>query len=226
MSFFKEQLTKLKMFVKKRLLDLVQDPFDPAQFNDPLALEIEWGSLNGGGTNFCTHRLRKIYDDRIEFKSTFKAKMFCFFFMLIGLFLLSPIYFMIVSGEGIGVGILFPLLFGGPFFAIGSYMFYRGSIPIVFDKHKGYYWHSRKSPDQFVEMDTINLLTALEDIHAIQLISEYCSGEKSSFYSYEINLVLHNGERINVVDHGKKSQILLDSELLAEFLQVTVWDAM
>jgi hypothetical protein len=65
----------------------------------------------------------------------------------------------------------------------------------------------------------------LEDVHAIQLLREYCRGNKSSYYSYELNLVLHDGRRVNVVDHGKHSQILDEARMLSECLEVPVWDA-
>ncbi|RWX50781.1 hypothetical protein VU01_12641, partial [Candidatus Electrothrix marina] len=51
------------------------------------------------------------------------------------------------------------------------------------------------------------------------------SGNKSSYCSYEINLVLQDGSRINVVDHGKKNRIREDAHALAEFLGKPLWDA-
>ena len=62
------------------------------------------------------------------------------------------------------------------------------------------------------------------EIHAIQLISEHVSGNKSSYYSYELNLVSRDGVRTNVVDHGKLDQVREDAKTLAEFLEVPVWD--
>ena len=59
----------------------------------------------------------------------------------------------------------------------------------------------------------------------MQLVSEYCRGNKSSFYSYELNLVLANGRRINVVDHGNIESLQKDARTLAAFLDIPVWDA-
>ncbi len=61
-------------------------------------------------------------------------------------------------------------------------------------------------------------------MHALQLISEYVSG-KSSYYSYELNLVLDDGSRINVVDHGNLAAIREDAGKLALFLAKPLWDA-
>ncbi len=40
-----------------------------------------------------------------------------------------------------------------------------------------------------------------------------------------VGLVLKNGKRLNVVDHGKRSLLVRDARKLASFLNVPVWDA-
>jgi hypothetical protein len=67
--------------------------------------------------------------------------------------------------------------------------------------------------------------TALGEIHALQLISEHCTSDNSSYYSYELNLVLADGRRINVVDHGNRATLYSDADSLAAFLGVPIWDA-
>ena len=71
----------------------------------------------------------------------------------------------------------------------------------------------------------MSILGKLEEIYAIQLLKEYCRGDKSSYYSYELNLVLEDASRINVVDHGKLNLIRSDAEKLAAFLDIPLWDA-
>ena len=65
----------------------------------------------------------------------------------------------------------------------------------------------------------------LSSIHALQLLSEFISGSKNSYYSYELNLVLHDGSRINVVDHGNLERLRSDASTLSQFLGKPVWDA-
>ena len=65
----------------------------------------------------------------------------------------------------------------------------------------------------------------LSSIHALQLLSEFVSGSKSSYYSYELNLVLNDGSRINVVDHGNLERLRSDASALSRFLDKPVWDA-
>ena len=50
-------------------------------------------------------------------------------------------------------------------------------------------------------------------------------GNKSAYYSYEMNLVLNDGKRLNVVDHGNQAKLREDAQTLATFLNVPVWDA-
>ena len=69
-----------------------------------------------------------------------------------------------------------------------------------------------------------------DHIHALQIVSEYCGGGSSSgkirsFVSYELNLVLKNGERINLCDHGNIVRLREDAARLAEFLGRPLWDA-
>ena len=47
----------------------------------------------------------------------------------------------------------------------------------------------------------------------------FISGSKSSYYSYELNLVLHDGSRINVVDQGNLKRLRSDANTLSQFLE-------
>ena len=60
---------------------------------------------------------------------------------------------------------------------------------------------------------------------ALQLLSEHVSGNDSSYYSYELNLVLEDGRRLSVVDHGDCEQLREDAQLLSQLLGKPVWDA-
>lgn len=62
----------------------------------------------------------------------------------------------------------------------------------------------------FMESDGKNIIP-LNQIHALQIISEWVPG-KSSYTSYELNIVLKDATRINIVDHNNIKQIRLDAE--------------
>ena len=68
-------------------------------------------------------------------------------------------------------------------------------------------------------------MVQLYQVHALQIIREYVRGNKSSYYSYELNLILKDGSRKNVVDHGSIKQLQKDAQTLGQFLGIPVWDA-
>jgi hypothetical protein len=129
------------------------------------------------------------------------------------------------GGFSIGIGMIMPVLIGLVFVFAGGTLYYIGTAPIVFDKYKGYFWKGRKVPDEVSDKSELKYFAELQNIHALQLLSEYCSGSENSCTSYELNLVLKNGSRINVVDHGNPIKLREDAQKLSGFLGKPVWDA-
>ncbi len=220
--------------LKEKIKDLTSSTPDvsPEQFDDPVAMQTKWTPAKKGGASFKTHQLVEINSGRIEFKTSFGAKLFAcvFLFIVIGGAIGIPI--VLLSTETLSLDdkstmifLLFDAIFGLIFFLAGGWMLYSFTKPIVFDKRSKYFWKGRKSPEQVFNKKDLKSFVKLENIYAIQLISEYCSGDKSSYYSYELNLVLEDGERINVVDHGNKKQLREDSKILSSFLKIPLWDA-
>ena len=109
---------------------------------------------------------------------------------------------------------------------IGINKILKWTVPIVFDRNMGCYWQSRKQPDSSSTHGYI-ASCQLNDIHAIQLLKESCGSPSkgSAYVSYELNLVLNDSSRLNVVDHRNSSQIRSDADKLSKFLGVPVWDA-
>ena len=92
-------------------------------------------------------------------------------------------------------------------------------------KKIGAYWKGRKSPREVFNKSELKNFAELDDVHAIQLISEFVRGNKTSYHSYELNLVLQDGKRLNVIDHGNKNVIKENAETLSKFLDKPIWDA-
>ncbi|MCP4656821.1 MAG: hypothetical protein GY856_15535 [bacterium] len=154
------------------------------------------GAGNKSGENIGTHSLKRVSRKRVEFKAR-------------GTALLFPSIFM-VGGTGLAIGMT-PggiggdtnmLYIGVPF---GIALFLAGFLALrdwttsrIFDLDTGYYW---KGGDRPVNMQSTKEHCRLGDIHAIQLLQEYIrsSSNKLPYFSYELNLVLANGNRINVV---------------------------
>ncbi|MCK9555038.1 hypothetical protein M0R36_04375 [bacterium] len=217
----------------KKLIDTLrsqfrtQNPVNPLIFKDPLAEKTEWTPLKGGGANFCTHKLVEVEPFRYEFRASVGAKIFYALFFLIGMgvFIGFTAGFIIKRSFPFGVETILPLVIGLIFAAVGATMLYFGTAPIVFDRQTGYFWKGRKDPMKFFDSEPKKWFASLEDIHAFQIISEYCRSDKSSYYSYELNIVLKDGSRINVVDHGNLKRLKEDTAKLSAFLGKPVWEA-
>ncbi len=216
-----------KLKQKLRMLTAVPAPFDPSRFGDSLASQIDWTPAKRGGTNFRTHKLTTVGPNRIEFRASIGAKLFSLLFFFLGLGVSAALAVSWFKGDEAPFepGLLVPLLLGLLFMAIGGYLFYSGTKPIVFEKARGVFWKGRKGPDEAIDSRNTGSYVRLDHVHAVQLISEYVSGGKNSFYSYEMNLVLQDGKRINVVDHGNLNRIREDGKMLSLFLGKPLWDA-
>lgn len=203
-------------------------PFDPAVLNDPLALRIAWTPARKGGTNFQTHRLVSVHPDRMEFRPTAGFIMFGFVFICLGGCAFgAPLSLLFKSGVTAGVAAaIIPMLIGTVFMLIGVVIIRNGMIPVVIDKEEKAVWKGRKSPREVFNVSELKDFTEIKNIYALQLVSEYCSGSKSSYTSYELNLVLADGKRICLVDHGNRKKLIDDAQTLADFLKVPLWNAL
>ncbi|WP_092447345.1 hypothetical protein [Winogradskyella sediminis] len=65
----------------------------------------------------------------------------------------------------------------------------------------------------------------MKSIVAIQIIGEYVQSDDGSYKSFELNLVLDDASRRNVVDHGNLKSIIKDAEMLSAFLNIPIWHA-
>jgi len=214
------------MFKKiiEALRSRVKPAFDPAVLNDSIAMLTEWTPMARGGANFKTHKLVQVYSNRYEFRTGAGMK------ILSAVFALAGLGVMIFAGGAsinqkdfpVTVGV-FMTLFGLIFVITGIGIYRAASIPRVFDKDSGYYWKGRTDPNLMLNREYQNCVR-LPDIHAVQIIPEWVRSNKSSYTSYELNLVLKDGKRLNVIDHGNVKALRADAETIAGFLQVPVWD--
>jgi hypothetical protein len=198
-----------------------QDESYPAGQNGSAAQNIQTNPVKGGGASFRTHKLVEISPDRIEFKAAIGAIIFYSIFFVMGIVLAAVCVRNLLSGKHslLSADIIMPGLIGTIFTTIGSCMLYFGTAPIVFDKRNNYFWKGRKSPDAVFNIDQMKTYAKLEKIKSLQLLSEECHGDKGKRYnSYELNLVLDDNKRVNVVDHGNLTRIRNDAEKLSAFL--------
>ena len=181
---------------------------DLSAFGNEIAFETSWEPLVGGGTNFCTHRAQKnssLMGDVIVFKTAIQAYLFAICFVALGA------VFAIASAAGEVADM--PVWAGLGVLAFGCwYLWSLRQKESRFDRYSSELTQGKKSFD-------------LRNAEAIQLIREYVRGNKSSYYSCELNLICSDGSRINIVDHGALRKLREDAALLAEYLSIPVWDA-
>ncbi len=177
--------------------------------------------LAPGGSNFETHVLTKT-SKGYQFKPSRGYALFCSLFAIIS------------YGSFLGIGIYqflkdynFNFLKEHGFVAIVGVFFFMGSNvllfqffkPIVFSKAINLYYKGYSSKKE--NKNTIPLHT----IVALQIIGERIKGDKSYYTSFELNVVLEDASRLNVIDHGNLSAIIDDADTLANYLNIPIWHA-
>ena len=214
-----------KLILKLKSLTVEPVPYDPAGLDDEIATKTSWSPAKGGGASFQTHRLVEIDPHRTEFRAAKGAVAFYGVFALIGVVSMSMMSLITLQSGGSIVALIFPALICLLFVAIGGGMLWFGLAPIVFDKRRGEYWKGHVAPYEAANREALKHFTKLGGIHALQIVSERCQSKNSSYYSYELNLVLEDGSRLNVVDHGNLERLREDAKKLSAFLGKPLWDA-
>jgi len=226
----KKLLEKLNEIAQEASRQAARGLVDPAVFNDPLALRTDWFPKSPGGSNFKTHQLRRVHGQRLEFRASAGMWAFCMVFFFVGLGVMAfGVRHLAQGGAFFSGETLAPLLFGGLFGGAGMLMHRVGLTPVVFDPGHGYFWRGRKSPDRVIDPSGLKNCAPFSRIHALQIIPERITssgkGGSRSYLSYELNLVLTDGSRLNVIDHGNLDALRRDAGEIAAMLGKPVWDA-
>ena len=172
-------------------------------------------------------RMRKISKNRIEFEMTQRGLIAPAVFILLGIIAAVSIFRSWGSAESRDLIIMC-------FFAVGAVgvgitILRKELIPQVFDRESGFYYVGDKEP-YYLEGKFIGIGCTLNEIHAIQLIQEVVGRHRREwgipfFFTYELNLVLKDGSRINIIDHTKRKATQAEAKELSRFLKVPIWDA-
>jgi len=190
--------------------------------NDEIALKTSFKPLKKGGPNLRAHELIEISPRRLEFRVTIQGLLFASLFIILGLSaFIGGIIYMMISKQFDSILIM---MMGIAFTAGGFSMYWTASKPRVFDLDNSYYWIGKKGPQNS------NDSCLLSGVYAVQLLAEFVitdhakSGKRSSFYSYELNLVLNDGERMNIIDQDGLQEIREYAKKVSKFLNVPLWD--
>jgi len=202
----KEENFLLEMNKEQQLLNIIQ------HIEDPIAQKTEWTPLDRHAASFITHKLIKKSFSQMQFEATLGLKIFYLFPAVFGIFL----------------GMVFSDSFNIIIFIIciililaGILLYLFNTKPIIFDKNKGYTWKGKIEdyPYQIMKNNKIKCIS-LNQIHAIQLLRSSVKW----VVSYEINLILKDGKRYDVIGHYNLEKIKEDAETLSNFLRILLWN--
>ena len=197
-----------------------------ASFDDDLASRTDWERIKRRGSNIKTYYAVVVNTSLLRFKKSFFMLIFPWLLMIGGLVL-----FFFLNGKSFDVSHysfdnddqIMKIVVPGILFLAGLIRLLLFSKYIQFDKQTGYYSKGfRKRKDKYPQEGKNRV--HLDRIYAIQIVSKIVRNSKRRFRSYELNLVLKDNSRVNVIDHSNQTSIRNDAELLSRFLKVPVWD--
>ncbi|MEO0900078.1 MAG: hypothetical protein AAFY71_26925 [Bacteroidota bacterium] len=195
------------------------------RFNHPIAKQTSWSPLKSGGTNFKAQKLKQPEPHIALIQGSIQMKIFAFIFFTIGAGFLIAGVFKFISPAMKEFPWLVVIIFGGAFGAAGVFLVREAFKELVIDKREGiiYKQYLPKNPNlPAVPEDTYKI----KEVVAIQLIKERIKGDESTYYSYEMNLVMADASRLNLMDHGNPDSVVEDANTLSGFLDVPVWNGM
>lgn len=204
-----------------------------AKFDDPIAQQAQWHHLNKGSGSSSQDRKLTVARERLRIVPTLAGMTIPLLGAAGGLALVwiaLDSYFQIVSsgGEPISTAafvflFVFGILIMGPAFLV-----LRSREVLTFDKSAGYFWRGRRKPS--ADATESSDLFRLDRIAGLQIpprkhVHFRNNNQDRSFFSYELNMILDDNERINLMDHGDRTDIYSDANKLSEYLGVPVFNA-
>lgn len=236
MIFFEEvkKMNQLKQGLK-RIADqytgkAMAPVVDPNQFNDPLAAQTEWSQKLKGQVMFRTHKRKADGGGDILYHSTILFRIMTAAAILLG----GGLFALALPDPNLRV---FAVLFGVVTLA-GFYMLVFKLGPIGF--HSGEREFRRG-------WGPTRLVVPFDRIHALQLLTKVARDQSSDqqrggpggatihlgrsratryVTSHELNLVLDDGQRENVLTFQDSGEALKDAETIAALVGVPVWNGM
>ncbi len=195
---------------------------------DPVAQKIEWTPLKKWWVPYRNYILQEKDLWKLIFEPSFIKKIAPMMLIILWLiyFPYNDIYFSFIINKNINIliekGNYITILLSVFLILIWLYKLYNLKL-LVFDKQLGYYY--KKNIKDFWFMNHMNDENSvfLKNVYAIQIIDEFINN-KNPFYSYELNLVMKDYTRINVIDHGDLINLKKDAKQLSEYLHVPLWD--
>jgi hypothetical protein len=177
-------------------------------FNDERALGTSWEPLVRGGANFRTNRIVRVGERQLEIRKSFGAYVFGGLFVVVGA--VPIVYGVTTVMHGMtGFGLL-TIAFGAVFSAVGLSTAWPTTLRI-------------DGARRCVQLKNEEL--AFGAISGLQILEEVVKGNKDRYTSFELNVVMRDGSRRNLMDHGDLSGLRADAATIRECLGCPLWDA-
>lgn len=198
---------------------MTSPPTELIRFADPLAAKVDWSPLRDGGSGSQNRKLLMRGVHIVEFRPTLLGFAFPSLFSAGGIFL---IYSAIRTPSEFMIG---GLIFGVITLFAGGACLWFSIIRSVFDKATGVFHKTHRGINTQGNLEFTPQREPMDQIHALQLIRKTVKIRmRSPFTSYELNLVMRKGNRINIADHGSLKGIRQDANILSTFLNKPLWD--
>jgi uncharacterized membrane protein YfcA len=204
--------------------------YDPSVIGDPIALVTGWGATNRGWVYSIAHPRRHIVrksDSVLEVRQNVRKSLpvaLVFFGLL--LFLVSS--FIALGSHASVPAPLITLSLGLVVVFVGLRISSHSSRPVILmDKLEGLAREIRPTKTKTTPRTKEH---PISEIHAVQLIDKLgrISGGKSGpryILGWEVNLVLRNGSRLNILDSKSLSSSRSCAKELSKFLGIPVWES-
>ncbi len=193
------------------------------QLDDPVSRKTDWTPASEGGANFRTHHLVEISPLRLELKPNHQGLVLSGLIGLVGLFSLAVFFAPLTGATGQRSLVWILLPFGLLWCGVAILMCWYLYRPQVFDLQEQWYWRGKR-PKSREAIEACSKSAPLDRVHAIQIITKV-PHRSNNYFSHEVNLVLRDGTRVNVLDHGDLKHIRKDAQKIANLIGVPVWDA-
>jgi hypothetical protein len=199
-------------------------PDEPVQ-EIPEAVPVDWSE-----TQFWKplHPKKKmVFNQRLDAQNfnrhRFKPQAMAFFSMLAFLLLFGFFLYQSDALRQIEIGTMPNVILIGFTLGLGFNIFkvIQALTPVVFDKPSGYFWKGWQKPWN----GKMGNKARLRDIVALQIIHKTVSAERGTVTMFELNILLKNNERLNVIDQANFKVLSEDAQQLSRFLGVPLWNA-
>lgn len=193
---------------------------------DEIVKNASFSQCKIGWKNFKTHKLITDNKWNFIFKATpFSSKLFLFMTTILSILFLTSIYTWIRHSQIPDV-LIWQLIF----WAFLWLFYFRNNHSKIFDFQNGYFYDLkyRKNLEELIKNDEnySKYIIPINKIHALQIIWEsilFWRKWHIPYVSYELNAILKNSDRINIIDHKKLRIIQEEAQQLADKLWVKIY---